>query len=356
MGDLLTPDDVTPRWLTERLQEAGHDGVEVKGFSSTAIGTGQLGKCIRFTLEIEGGNPETPRSLVGKFPSDDPMSRQTGVMLQNYIKEVTFYRELQSRLSISTPRCYYAAIDGVGPEFALLLEDLAPAEQGDQIAGCSPDVARAAVLELVGLHAPSWCAAELRGKPWLGEPNEATIQLVRGLYSAQLPGFLKRYGERLAPDEIAIIEGVAKSRSSPFDLLGDPFSLAHVDYRLDNLLIDSTGSPPRVTAVDWQSITLGNPMTDVAYFMGSGLLPEDRRGVEEGIVAEYHAALRENGVEDYDWDRCWEHYRRGVFSGLVVTVVASMMVKQTERGDEMFTTMAKRHSGHAIDLGSDEYF
>lgn len=290
------------------------------------------------------------------IPSDDPTSRQIGVVLQNYIKEVTFYRELQSRLSISTPRCYYAAIDGVGPEFALLLEDLAPAEQGDQIAGCSSEVARAAVLELVGLHAPSWCAAELRGKPWLGEPNEPTIQLVRGLYSAQLPGFLERYGARFASDEIAIIEGVAGSRGAPFDLLGDPFSLTHVDYRLDNLLINSTGSEPRVTAVDWQSITLGNPMTDVAYFMGSGLVAEDRRAVEEGIVAEYHAELHKNGVENYDWDRCWEHYRRGVFSGLVVTVVASMMVQQTERGDEMFTMLAKRHSGHAIDLGSDEYF
>jgi hypothetical protein len=356
MGEVLKPEDVTSRWLSQRLQEAGHDGVEVKDFSSTAIGTGQLGKCIRYKLEIEGGNSDAPSSLVGKFPSDDPTSRQTGVILQNYIKEVTFYRELQARLSISTPHCYYAAIDGVGPDFALLLEDLAPAEQGDQIAGCSPAVARAAVLELVGLHAPSWCDAELRGKPWLGEPNEATIQLVRGLYSAQLPGFLERYGARLAPDEIAIIEGVAGSRGPPFDLLGDPFSLTHVDYRLDNLMITSTGSRPRVTAVDWQSITLGNPMTDVAYFLGSGLVAEDRRTVEKGIVAEYHAELRKNGVESYDWDRCWEHYRRGVFSGLVVTVVASMMVQQTERGDEMFTTLAKRHSGHAIDLGSDEYF
>jgi hypothetical protein len=356
VADLPTPDNITSGWLTERLQEAGHDGVEVKDFTGTAIGTGQLGKCVRYELDIVGGDPKTPRSLVGKFPSDDPTSRQTGVMLQNYIKEVSFYQQLQSRLTISTPRCYYAEIEGVGPEFALLLEDLAPAEQGDQIAGCSPDVARAAVLELVGLHAPSWCAEELRGIPWLGEPNEPTMQLVRGLYGAQLPGFLARYGSRLAADEIAIIEGVAESKGPPFVVLGDPFSLTHVDYRLDNLLIDLTGSELLVTAVDWQSITLGSPMTDVAYFMGSGLLPEDRRSVEREIVVEYHAALGKNGIEDYDWDRCWNDYRRGVFSGLVVTVVASMMVQRTDRGDEMFTTLAKRHSRHAIDLGSAEYF
>ncbi|MCH8813973.1 MAG: phosphotransferase [Chloroflexi bacterium] len=356
MADLPTADDITPRWLAERLREAGHDGVEVKSFSSTAIGTGQLGKCIRYELDVVGGDAKTPQSLVGKFPSDDPQSRQAGVALQTYIKEVSFYQQLQSRVTISTPRCYYAEIEGVGPEFVLLLEDLAPAEQGDQIAGCSPDVARAAVLELVGLHAPSWRGADLRGISWLGEPNEATAQVTRSLYKAQLPGFLARYGARLAADEINIIESVAGSSGPPFQVLGDPFSLTHVDYRLDNLLIDSTGSLPRVTAVDWQSITFGSPMTDVAYFMGSGLIPEDRRAVERGIVAEYHAELGKNGIEDYDWDRCWEDYRRGVFTGIFMMVVASMMVQRTERGDEMFTTQMKRHSRQAIDLGSDEYF
>ena len=39
----------------------------------------------------------------------------------------------------------------------------------------------------------------------------------------------------------------------------------------------------------------------------------------------------------------------------MVTVIASMLVQQTERGDEMFTAMARRHSRHALDLGSAEF-
>jgi hypothetical protein len=31
------------------------------------------------------------------------------------------------------------------------------------------------------------------------------------------------------------------------------------------------------------------------------------------------------------------------------------MVQQTERGDVMFTAMARRHARHAIDLGSAEF-
>ena len=51
-----------------------------------------------------------------------------------------------------------------------------------------------------------------------------------------------------------------------------------------------------------------------------------------------------------DWDRCWTEYRRFTFSGIVTAVVASMIVKRTDRGDQMFCAMADRHASHALDL------
>ena len=41
-------------------------------------------------------------------------------------------------------------------DFAILMNDLAPAEQGDQMAGCTPDQAALAVEEAAKLHAPVW--------------------------------------------------------------------------------------------------------------------------------------------------------------------------------------------------------
>lgn len=353
--EIPTPQTVTARWLTERLREAGHAEVEVLGFDAKRIGTGQIGQCIRYQLDLAGGAAGGPRSLIGKFPSDDPSSRQTGVMLRNYRKEVSFYRELQARVRIRTPRCYFAEIVGDGPEHMLLLEDLAPAEPGDQLRGCSPGVAQAAVLELVGLHAPSWCDASLRGIDWLGEPNEPIVQLGRSLYRAQLPAFLERFAPRLEPDETRIIEQVAESQGPPFETLGDVYGLVHVDYRLDNLMIDAGREPPGIAVVDWQSLTLGSPLSDVAYFLGAGLLPEVRRAEERGIVAAYHGALEQAGVASYPVEDCWQDYRRGAFAGFAVTVVASVLVQQTERGDEMFTAMARRHARHALDLGAEEF-
>ena len=350
-----TADSLDAAFLERCLRDAGHGDVRVTGLSAQPIGTGQIGRCIRYTLELAGGDGRAPRSLVGKFPSEDPVSRQTGVTLRNYVKEVSFYRELQRRLFVRTPRCYYAAIEGEGPVFALLLEDLAPAEQGDQLAGCTAEVARSAVLELVGLHAPSFRDQSLRGIGWLGEPSEPLVAFGRALYKAQLEPFMARFGERLAPDEAELIRAVAGSQGPPFEPLSDAFSLVHVDYRLDNLLIDARRAPPAVAVVDWQSVTLGSPLADVAYFLGAGLLPELRREVEGEILRDYHAALVRAGVRDYPFERCFADYRRGAFAGFAVTVVASVMVQRTERGDAMFTAMARRHARHALDLGSREF-
>jgi len=32
-----------------------------------------------------------------------------------------------------------------------------------------------------------------------------------------------------------------------------------------------------------------------------------------------------------------------------------VMVERTDRGDEMFTAMARRHARHALDLGTEEF-
>jgi hypothetical protein len=352
--EIPRPDSVSTTFLTDCLRAAGHAGVEVLRFNTQPIGTGQIGHCLRYQLTLRGGDGSAPARLVGKFPALDRKSRISGVLMRNYLKEVSFYRELQARVRIRTPRCYYAAIDGPGPSFMLLLEDLAPASQGDQLQGCSAEVADAAVQELVGLHAPSWCDSALMQHTWLDPATPEMLRFGRALYAHNVRGVLRRYGDHLDLDEATLLANVGRSRAAPFELLGDVYSLVHVDYRLDNILIDPRLLPPRVCTVDWQSVMLGNPLSDVAYFLGAGLLPEVRREAERDIVRRYHEGLCKAAIRGYSWERCWHDYRRGSFTGLVVTVIASLMVKQTERGDEMFTAMARRHARHVLDLGAEE--
>jgi hypothetical protein len=347
---------VTPGWLTEQLQRAGHAGAVVESFSSERIGTGQIGQCHRYTLDYRAWNSSAPATLIGKFPSDDEQSRATAVALRNYYLEVCFYRELAGQLSIRTPHCYYADIVGEGPEFALLLEDLQPARQGDQLKGCSPAVAGRAVLELVGLQAPFWCDERLHDLAWLANSPDAVASGVQELYRQTLPGFRERYAGLLAPEQMAIFDALGESADPALFRAPERwFCLEHGDYRLDNMLIDERGDELAIAVVDWQTYRVGKPLNDVAYAIGAGLLPDDRRPAEESIVRAYHKALCEAGIDNLDWEECWKEYRQATLSGFPITVIASVMAGRTERGDAMFLAMADRHSRHALDHGAASF-
>ena len=353
-----TETSISVDWFNQCFVRLGLQS-QIAGFTAKQIGTGQIGKCIRYSFDFENvaaQTPDVPLSVIGKFPADDENSRMTGVALQNFLKEVCFYQQLQDRLQIKTPKCYFAEIIDQGPEFFLLLEDLAPGEQGDQLLGCDPMVAKAALTELVGLHAPSWCDQSLRGLTWLRDEALAQSSATMDMYRAQLDGFIERFAPHLTEDEQWIIKQVGAVESSPLaSNFPEVFALIHVDYRLDNLMIDRSNGGCKITALDWQSITLGAPMNDVAYFVGAGLEPEVRRPVEEDLVKGYYQDLINAGVQDFDWETCWQNYRRGAFAGFAVTVIASMLVQRTERGDEMFATMARRHARHALDLNAQEF-
>ncbi|MCZ7528431.1 MAG: ecdysteroid 22-kinase family protein [Acidimicrobiia bacterium] len=154
---VATPGDVTPEWLTGALVGSGAAprGARVVGLSSETVGNGKIGENVRFVLDWSGPSDGAPSTVVGKFASPDPTSRQAGIMTGNYLKEVLFYRELATTVAIRAPRCHAAEIDTETGEFVLLLEDLAPCETGDQIRGCTVDQAALAIEELPRLHAPA---------------------------------------------------------------------------------------------------------------------------------------------------------------------------------------------------------
>ena len=348
-------DTLTVDFLNHVMIENGIDA-EITNFTTERIGTGQVGQCHRISLDYNAkADSSAPQTLIGKWPSDDKNSRETGVWLGNYLKEVRFYQRLYRQLDIRTPHCYFADIeDEQRAESLLLLEDMAPAQQGDQLLGCSPEIAESAVLELVGLHGPTWNHQDLCAQPWLNDTSAERVELGRSLYAQNLQPFLDRYGDAFSKDEKEVIAAVPRYQNQLSAALPQPYSAIHIDYRLDNLLI--ANDTQQVTAVDWQSVTLGAPMNDVAYFLGGGMLREQRQAHDQKIVRNYYDRLIEvYNIQDYAWDDCWNGYRFGVFSGIIVAVIAAILVERTERGDEMFIAMAKRAAEQAIDNNSLEF-
>ncbi len=357
-GAIPDLEDITPDWLSARLVEAGFGGVRLAAVDFSRIGTGQTAACARLSLRYAAGSAPGPASVVAKFPSDNALSRASAVAMGIYRREVEFYRDVAPRLFIALPKIHYAAVDEDGERFLILMEDLAPARPGDQLLGCSAEVVRAAILELVGLQAPTWCDGALARR--FAEPPDGYFSDMLGLYRRMRGPFVERYGDRLADDEREIITALGNASGAPlfqpWDAGREPFCLEHRDYRPDNFLIDERCAPPRVVIVDWQGLRSGRPLSDVALCLAGSLEPAERRRVEQEILRDYHAALEAAGVRGFPWEACWQAYRRASFAGFGLTVVASIAVERTERGDAMFTTMARRHARHALDMQADEFF
>ena len=64
----------------------------------------------------------------------------------------------------------------------------------------------------------------------------------------------------------------------------------------------------------------------------------------------YAAGLGAAGVEVSD-EAVWDGYVLGAASGYFVALIASQLVEQTERGDDMFVAMASRHAHQIRTVG-----
>lgn len=345
----MAPEEITDDWLSGILRN------DVRIVDRSRIGDGLVGMNLRLAIEplAAGDRADVPSSLIVKLPSADPTSRMTGVMLRNYEREVKFYAEIAPTVDIRVPRCYHGDWTPADGEFVLLLEDLAPAEQGNQITGCDAATARTAVLELARLHGPRWGDPALADIEWISQRSaEGTDQLVM-LWDMFLPGFLATYGTYLNGEQLALVERFGGARLRAWvEGRVPPFTVTHGDYRLDNLMFATAAGGSPIATVDWQSPGHGLAATDVSYFLGAGPLPDVRREIERDLVHDYGAALGQYGVA-VDSDELWRQYRHEAYAGVVMSVVASQVVGGTDRSEGMFAAMATRHTQHALDVAAE---
>ncbi|MGW6697936.1 phosphotransferase family protein [Nocardia sp. NPDC055049] len=339
--------DITSHWLQAVL---GPEADVVEGVEICPIGTGQTGATFRITPRYAHSEHEFPSTFVIKLPADDDGVR-AGVTL-GYLSEITFYRQAATQTSVPTPRCFYSDITEDGTEFALLLADLSPAVPGDQIAGCGTDAAYQAVSALAGLHGPSW-----RDPRWLdlavAMPKPGDTAAAGGL------GDVARMAADITLDKLGARMD-HRDRETFSEALGlvtpwlqagsdtGRFALLHGDYRLDNLMFDTATS--RVSVVDWQTLGVGLPARDLAYFTATGLDPDARSACENSLVDVYHRRLLEYGVTGYTRETCWQDYRFGMVQAPLIIALGAAFATPTARGEEVFLVMLERSCRAIRDL------
>jgi aminoglycoside/choline kinase family phosphotransferase len=273
------------------------------------------------------------------------VSRAIAGITRTYEIEVGFYNDLAPTIAVNAPRSHYAAHDTATGAYCVILDDLAPAVQGDQMRGCSVDEAALALRELPELHAPRW-GKDCSDLTWLRGRPTTEVDLHSSFLASLLPGFFERYADRLDDDVVAMTERSVPKASSPTPT--DGAAVIHNDFRVDNLMFGA----PRVWVLDWQTLAVGDALLDVSYFLGGSVTVDDRRANEEQLVRSYVDDIAGRGVP-LDFDDAWRRYRRHAYAGLLMAIGASMNVVRTDRGDDMFVTMANRAGRHILDLEAE---
>lgn len=323
-------------------------GVGVVAGEPSRIGEGMIGANYRVILS--GGSSAAPASVVVKLPSPGEESRAAGIAHRTYEREAKFYMQLADTVDVRRPRCHWVEFDESSHDFVLVLEDLAPAEPGNQITGCSVEQARLAVVELAALHGPRWGDPTLYDVDWLQRRTaRADGEMLQAAYQHLLTPFLATYAKYLSKDQHDLAVTFGSRLADWIDGRSEVLTLGHGDYRLDNLLFGTAAGGPPVAVVDWQTPNHGPGVVDVSYFMGAAVMPDVRRSIEADLVGEYASALGRYGI-DIDRSAVWRDYAHASFAGLVMAVVASMVVTPTPRGEAMFAAMATRAAQHALDL------
>jgi hypothetical protein len=301
-------------------------------------------------IDLSYDPPEAgPATVIAKFASTDPNSRAAGSLARCYEIEVSIYSELPPLPGV--PNYYFAARDPQTDAFTLLLEDMAPCRQGDDIDGCEPQVAHEALRRLAALHAFAWEDSSYAGHEWLNRSTPESTANMTAIITMLAPTFLERFALRLTPEHRALVERLVPQIATIIGSYDGPRTLIHGDYRLDNMLFRDGSEVP--TIVDWQTASWGAPAADVSYFVGGSLTTDDRRTHSAALLDTYHDALTAAGVTTYSRQQLEDEVRLTSFGGVVMAFASAILVVQTERGDAMFAEMFRRHAQHVLDLDSE---
>jgi hypothetical protein len=345
------PEAISVEWLNaQRLGQGpiAEDG-GIDRFEWERVGTGQVGDSVRLKLTYRAGH-DGPDSLVAKLPSPDPTSRATAGAFQLYRKEVGFYQELAGHLDVRVPSTFAVEIAPEGAEFIILFEDLGPARGGNQLDSCDLEDARAAILQAAALHGPSHGNADLLSAEWLQPRADLGVQLM-ALYPQAQAVFRARYSDALEPDLMEICEGLAGIAELWFGREPEAPCLIHGDFRLDNMLFDIKGGAEPIAVLDWQTVAVGDGLTDIGYFLGCGVGSALRRPHEAELLDLYAEEMARRGVRLAASD-LMDRYRIGALHGVATAVFSSANVVRTDRGDANFLSMARGASELARDHDS----
>ena len=204
----LTVDELTMDWLQLAMADVLR-GAKIEEFSAEIIGVGEgfMGQLARVRIGYADDATDAPKSVIAKFASTKPETREMARDQNFYQREIGFYRDIGQGVGVPVPACYYSELREDSDHFAMILEDLAPGIPSDQVIGTDRKISREVIEQFAKLHAKWWNSDELEDYGWAKwlvteMPIEAALALFEeSMKQAEATGKFDAYPEmkRLMP-------------------------------------------------------------------------------------------------------------------------------------------------------------
>lgn len=349
-----SPDQMNLEWFRGVLGGAGLlTESDLSSVELESVAGGVIARMVRAKLNYAGPT-SAPKSVVVKYPTDDPGSYGLAKAMGFYELETRFYQDIAPLVpGMGLAQCYSARLDDDATAFNLVLEDLSEsAAAGNILKAASADECSRALRELVAFQAPLWNSPKVAALEWLANPQR-TIATFDAL-PAGLEPFVARFGDRLDASHIKLFEAVLPHAGKWVRSWTAPTVVQHGDFRSDNLLYPRNPESDRTVVVDFQTVRLGPPGVDLAYFLGGSLPAQARRAVERDLLTEYHERLVNSGVEGFDFDDAWTAYRQGALYGVFLVVGMGAQVEDSEHANTVTAAMARTYADMAIELEASQ--
>ncbi|MBZ0286932.1 MAG: ecdysteroid 22-kinase family protein [Anaerolineae bacterium] len=307
MAQVITDiEQVTPDWLTDRLQNAGTltCGGVTHIDAETSRPFGSIVSRLKLTYSADAPD-DAPRKLFLKVADPDAHRQYPG----RGKREIEFYGAIPAGdyARLPLPRCYDAVVSDEG--FHLLLDDLTDSHvilphpfppswvQCEQV-----------VDALARLHAYWWNDARLGVSMGRSADQKTVFNGDEEFY----PAFADFLGEALWDERRAIFERAMEASPRLHDRLRrGSLTLIHGDAHAWNFLYPRDPADPAVL-VDWEAWDADVGVFDLAYLIALFWFAAHRARMEKTLVERYHEKLVASGVVGYSWDDCWNDYRHAV--------------------------------------------
>ena len=187
------------------------------------------------------------------------------------------------------------------------------------------------------------------------DESEAQVQ---NLFETAWPLFIKNAKYEIPDSAIRLGNAIAEKGMPKRALeLNSPHVLMHGDYRVDNMLFTMEHGRRKCIVLDWEDISLGCGLTDVAWLV-AGCVPNVTIAMEKMLLKHYYDVLVRQGVSNYDFDNCLDDYRKSMVERFVQGVLSGTIYEPTTISDEdarFATAVGGRYVKAAVRLKLSEF-